>query len=310
MKRLFLVLVLQILISACGQQSPSVAPETAAVSASAPTAMDRAIPKMMADGQGSKKYDVAQGGAEQSLTEISEPQPNQPVGDSTSVKKYIALRHHLQIETPAEKMQATFDAAIAHCEALNCQMLSANFNKATPYNPPSASLYVRVSPRNVAIFLSGLAKNGEVMQHGRDSEDKTSQVVDTDARIKNLTELRDRLRIMLTDKSAKFKDIIEVERELANTQSQLDALSSMRKILSQETDLVAVNIDFTAAQGITEQGFFAPVARALKDAGRVMMESFGAVITFIMSALPWLLIGIPVLWLARRVWTKIKTKLM
>ena len=310
MKRLFLVLVLQILISACGQQSPSVAPETAAVSASAPTAMDRAIPKMMADGQGSKKYDVAQGGAEQSLTEISEPQPNQPVGDSTSVKKYIALRHHLQIETPAEKMQATFDAAIAHCEALNCQLLSANFNKATPYNPPSASLYVRVSPRNVAIFLSGLAKNGEVMQHGRDSEDKTSQVVDTDARIKNLTELRDRLRIMLTDKSAKFKDIIEVERELANTQSQLDALSSMRKILSQETDLVAVNIDFTAAQGITEQGFFAPVARALKDAGRVMMESFGAVITFIMSALPWLLIGIPVLWLARRVWTKIKTKLM
>ncbi len=310
MKRFFLVLVLQILISACGQQSPNLVPETAAVSASAPAAMDRAMPKIMADGQGSMKYGAAQGGAEQSLTEISEPQPSQPVGDSTSVKKYIALRHHLQIETPADKMQATFDAAIAHCEALNCQMLSANFNKATPYNPPSASLYVRVSPRNVAIFLSGLAKNGEVMQHGRDSEDKTSQVVDTDARIKNLTELRDRLRIMLTDKSAKFKDIIEVERELANTQSQLDAFNSMRKILSQETDLVAVNIDFTATQGITEQGFFAPVARALKDAGRVMMESFGAVITFIMSAIPWLLIGIPFIWLAGRIWTKIKTKLM
>lgn len=310
MKRLLLVLVLQILMSACGQQSPNVVPETAAVSASAPAAMDRAMPKIMADGQGSMKYGAAQGGAEQSLTEISEPQPIQPVGDSTSVKKYIALRHHLQIETPADKMQATFDAAIAHCEALNCQMLSANFNKATPYNPPSASLYVRVSPRNVAIFLSGLAKNGEVMQHGRDSEDKTSQVVDTDARIKNLTELRDRLRLMLTDKAAKFKDIIDVERELADTQSQLDALSSMRKVLSQETDLVAVNIDFTAAQGITEQGFFAPVASALKDAGFVMMQSFGAVITFIMSAIPWLLIGIPFIWLARRVWTKIKTKLM
>ena len=305
MQRLFLVLVLQILISACGQQLPSAAPESPAVSASAPAAMDRAMPKMMPDMQG-----AAQGGAEQSLTEISEPQPSQPIGDSTSVKKYIALRHHLQIETPADKMQATFDAAIAHCEALNCQLLSANFNKATPYNPPSASLYVRIPPRNVAIFLTGLAKNGEVMQHGRDSEDKTSQVVDTDARIKNLTELRDRLRIMLADKSAKFKDIIDVERELANTQSQLDAFNSMRKILSQETDLVAVNIDFVAAQGITEQGFFAPVARALKDAGRVMMESFGAVITFIMSALPWLLIGIPVIWLARRVWTKIKTKLM
>ena len=207
-------------------------------------------------------------------------------------------------------MQAAFDASIKHCEALNCQMLSANYNKETPYSPPSASLYVRIPPRNVEIFLSGLANSGEVMQHGRDSEDKTSQVVDTDARIKNLTELRDRLRAMLGDKAAKFKDIIDVERELANTQSQLDALSSMRKVLSQETDLVAVNINFTAAQGITEQGFFAPVARAFKNAGSVMMESFGSVITFVMGAIPWLLIGIPIIWLVRKYWAKIKTKLM
>ena len=295
MKRLFLVLLLPLLLIACGQQSPSASPEAA----SAPMSMERSVGKMAAD---------VQGGAEQSLTQISEPQPNEPVGDSTSVKKYIALRHHLQIETPADQMQAAFDASIKHCEALNCQLLSANYNKATPYSPPSASLYVRIPPRNVEIFLTGLAKNGEVLQHGRESEDKTSQVVDTDARIKNLSELRDRLRLMLTDKAAKFKDVIDVERELANTQSQLDALSSMRKVLSQETDLVAVNINFSAAQGITEQGFFAPVARAIKDAGFVMMQSFGAVITFIMSAIPWLLIGLPVIWLVRRVWVKIRTK--
>ena len=152
-------------------------------------------------------------------------------------------------------MQAAFDAAVKHCEALNCQLLSAYYNKETPYSPPSASLSARVPPRNVEIFLSGLAKNGEVLQHGRDSEDKTNQVVDTDARIKNLTELRDRLRMMLTDKSAKFKDIIDVERELANTQSQLDSMLSMRKILSQETDLVAVNINFTPHRALLSKVF-------------------------------------------------------
>ena len=62
------------------------------------------------------------------------------------------------------------------------------------------------------------------------------------------------------------------------------------------------------AQGITEQGFIAPVARALKDAGRVMMESFAALITFIMGAIPWMLIGIPLIWLLRKVWIKIRTK--
>jgi len=207
-------------------------------------------------------------------------------------------------------MQASFDAAVKHCEELNCQMLSATFNRETPYSPPSASLSVRVPPRNIEIFLTGLAQNGEVISHSRDSEDKTNQVVDIDARIKNLTELRDRLRVMLGDKSAKFKDIIDVERELANTQSELDSISSFRKILSQETDLVAVNIDFSAAQGITEQGFFAPVARALKDAGHVMMESFAAVITFLMSAIPWLLIGVPILLLVRKYWARIKAKIL
>lgn len=295
-KHIVLVLVLQLLMAACGQQAASVAPETASDVVAAPAPAARSIGKMAAN---------VPSGAEQGLTELSEPTNN-----ISPIKKYIALRHHLQIETRAERMQATFDAAVSHCEALNCQLISAYYNKETPYNPPSASLSARVPPRNVEIFLTGLAKNGEVLQHGRDSEDKTNLVVDTDARIKNLTELRDRLRAMLADKSAKFKDIIEVERELSNTQSQLDSMLSMRKILSQETDLVAVSIDFSAAQGITEQGFFAPVARALKDAGRVMMESFGAVITFVMRAIPWLLIGIPIIWLVRKYWTKIKAKLM
>ena len=284
---IFVVFIL--ILMSCGKQNAAdVAPDvgsesTRAVASSAKMASDSA------------------GAAVQGLTEISEPV-------LTSAKKYIALRHHLQIETSAEKMQASFDAALKHCEALSCQLLSANFNRETPYSPPSASLSVRVPPRNVTIFLSGLAKNGEVMQHGRDSEDKTNQVVDADARISNLTNLRDRLRLMLSDKTAKFKDIIEVERELANTQSELDSMTSVRKILALETDLVAVNIDFTAAQGITEQGFFAPVLRAFQSAGQVFMESIATVITFLMAAIPWLLIGIPIVWLVRRYWLKLTIK--
>lgn len=250
--------------------------------------------------------DAVMGGAEQSMVEATEPNSPPP----EELKKYIALRHHLTIELEAEAMQSVFDATLKQCESLHCQILTANVNKGTPYSPPSASLSVRMPPRNVEVFLSGLAKSGEVMQHLREAEDKTNQVVDADARIKNLTELRDRLRTMLNDKSAKFKDVIEVERELANTQSQLDSYLSMRKVLSLETDYVAMNIDFSAKQGITEQGFFAPVAKALKGSGRVMMESLAAVITFVMTALPWLLIGIPLILLARRFWLKIKNKFL
>ena len=298
--KLFLIIVLtSVLLAACGQkdQAQSSAPSPAAESA--PAVMDMARAKIA-------------GGGEQALTETSEPnQTNSQTSDAIAeTKRYVALRHSLVVETPAQQMQAAFDATVQHCEQLKCQILSANFNRETQFNPPSANLSVRIPPRSVAVFLTGLAQNGEVLSHGRTAEDKTDAVIDADARIKNLTELRDKLRVMLTDKSAKFKDVIDVERELANTQAQLDTMNGVRKALAQETELVAVNIDFTAAQNITQRGFFGPVAAALHNAGHVMMDSLASVITFIVSALPWLLIGIPVLILVRKFWLKLKTKLL
>lgn len=290
-------LLLFSLLTACDQQSPeSVSPAPVLESS-----IKRALPA--SDMAASAK--VA-GGGEQSLTEFSEPAS---IAASSSSKRFIALRHALTVETPASKMQAAFDATAAHCEKLQCQILSANFNRATPYSPPSASLALRIPPRSVEVFIAGLAKSGEILQHHRNSEDKTDAVIDTEARIKNLTDLRNRLRTMLQDKSAKFRDVIEIERELANTQAQLDSLHGIRKVLAQETEMVAVNIDFTAAQSVTETGFFAPVALALNNAGRIMMESLANVITFIMAALPWLIFGIPIILLVRQFWTRIKTKL-
>ncbi|HSF70976.1 MAG TPA: DUF4349 domain-containing protein, partial [Methylotenera sp.] len=120
MKRLLLVLLLPLLIVSCGKQSDSSTPE--ASSNVAPTAMApelRGMAKMSAD--------IEQSGAEQGLTELSEPRLSELANgtDSSALKKYIALRHHLQIETSSEQMQASFDAALKHCEALSCELLSA-----------------------------------------------------------------------------------------------------------------------------------------------------------------------------------------
>jgi len=290
MKKIMPLIALSIALVACGQPVPE------ADVASAPADMARAAPNHLAD---------SMGGAELSMTEASEPASPQA---KPEVKKYVALRHQLMVEVEAPAMQTAFDAAVAHCEALQCQLISANFHRHTQFSPPSAFLHARIPPRHVALFLDGLAKGGEIVQHGREAEDKTHQVVDTEARIKNLTELRDRLRLMLTDKSARFKDIIEVERELASTQSQLESLLSMRKVLALETDLVEMHVSFSAKQGITQQGFFAPVVNAVKKAGHVMVESLAKLITFVVNLLPWLVFGIPVLLVLRKLWRKSKQK--
>ncbi len=287
-----IALSLLLLLAACGQ-----APQNAASYEAAPVA---ASPKMA-------KMDQARiaGASEQSLTELSEPVADAQAGE---VQRFIAMRHSLAVETPAEEMQKNFDATIAHCSQIKCQLLSANFNRQTQYSAPSASISARVPPRSLQVFLTGLAKSGEILEHHRESEDKTDAVIDAEARIKNLTELRDRLREMLNKRTGSLKDIIEVERELANTQAQLESVLGMRKVLAQETEMVAVNIEFRAKQSVTETGFFAPVLKALDDAGQVMMQSLANVITFIVAALPWLLLGIPFLLVIKRLWRWIKSK--
>ncbi len=237
-----------------------------------------------------------------------EPGAQKSDGADIASRRYIAMRHQLLVELPADRMQAVFDTTARQCEQLHCQMLSADYNRATQYAPPSASIALRIPPAALASLLQGLAANGEVLQHHRQSEDKTDQVIDADARIKNMTELRDRLRAMLASGKGSLKDIVEVERELANTQAQLDSIAGVRKVLAQETEMVAVSIDFQAIAGLRDAGFFAPVARAWHESGEVMMSSVAAIISFLAAVLPWLVIVLPLFIGLRRLWRKFRAR--
>lgn len=277
---------------ACGQQERS---GEEPVASQVPRAMAPAPAEVVPDMAMTKTA----GGGEQSLTELTEPSKSGMDG-----KRYIAMRHALVVEVEAIGLQASFDATVRHCEQLSCQILSASYNRETSYSPPSASLSARIPPRSLEIFLTGLAKSAEVLQHHRQSEDKTDAVIDAEARIKNLTELRDRLRTMLATHPGRLKDVLDVERELASTQSQLDSIHAIRKVLAQETELIAVNVDFQAARRISEKGFFYPVIAAWDQAGRVLMESVAAIISLVAALLPWVIIGIPLIWLGKGLWKK------
>ena len=235
--------------------------------------------------------------------EASMPEP----GQDQVLKKYIALHHYITLETPTDSMQKVFNAAMSRCQALHCEILAANYSD-DKIQPPSANLSARMSPASVDTFIAGFDKSVEITQHQRTSEDKTDQVVDTEARIKNLIEFRDSLREMLKNKTAKFKDLIEVQRELVNTQSEIDSLQTMRKMLAKETDLVALDISFIAKQGVTEHGCFAPVAEAFKQAGSILMTGFANMILMFVRAIPWILLAIPVVIFIRKRWAKIKAK--
>lgn len=122
-------------------------------------------------------------------------------------------------------------------------------------------------------------------------------MIDVDAKIKNLIELRDRLRQLLASPGGSLKDAVEVERELSRVQSELDSFQMKRKVLANETEKTAVEITFRSRKSVAKTGTFSPIPAALRDAGGVLAYSIAVAITFVVAVIPWLIIFIPTFWL-------------
>ena len=257
-------LLLTIVLAACGE-SPQMAPAPA-MSMVEPAAMQRMQ-------------------AEDGAT-ASEP-------GATTEPKYLAERQFWVFELPEDKIEARWRAHVELCRK-DCEVLNAALNKSA-HSPVSASLQIRVG-RPVAEKLLGAMRSPEVTEQRVEREDKTLQVVDVEARLNNLGELRDRLRALLANRSGALKDILETERELARVQSELDSMLAQRKALANETEKILLFAEYRPEPSIGETGAMQPLLEAWRSAGRAFAESLSQALLFIVRVLPWLVIVAPAIW--------------
>jgi hypothetical protein len=268
-----------LLLGACGKQTPDSVASEARMAMTAPgsAAMDKRA----------RDSAQAQAGVE-----------------AAPLRRYLAVRHDLQIQTEANAVEQAWRQANEACEAAGCEVLSSMLTRDDQRRPASAQLEARVPPDKLDAFLKQVSALGSVGQHSKTAEDKTDEVVDTDARLKNMSEFRDHLRSLMSTPGAKLKDLIDVERELVRVQSELDSLASRRKALSNQTDKVHVALSFSARPSVLEAGVWSPVSDAVRGAGRMLAYSLAGLISFVVAVLPWALMLALVGWGARALWRR------
>ena len=232
---------------------------------------------------------------------------SEPVAFAQS-QRFIAERHKLEVVTSETQLQKSWESVIAFCGTIRCEVVSSTITAKTGNLDPSGSMALRVAPEDLPKLLGEVEKVGKLVQHTTEREDKTTQVVDTEARIKNLTAFRDNLRAMLARPSATVKDLVEIQKQLADTQSELDGETAQRKILANETEKVAVAIDFRVDRTGKGRGAFSEIWDALSDSASVLAESTAALITVIVAVIPWLILIVPAIWLLRRTWKTYRRK--
>lgn len=246
---------------------------------------------------------VAQAGAPPMAMSAKAADSSVAVNDQTLSRRYVAVRHELNILTAEDAVEAAWQSANQACLAAGCEVLASVVSRDENRRPSNASLQARVPPAALDAFLAQVTALGSVGQHARSADDQTDAVIDTEARLKNMTAFRDRLRALLATPGAKLKDVIDVERELVRVQSELDSLASRRKALAQQTDMVHVSINFQAQPSVLETGIWAPVRDAIAGAGRGFASSVAKIIALFVFLLPWAIAALAG-FLAVRAWLR------
>ncbi len=222
--------------------------------------------------------------------------------------RYLAVRQKVAVVAPGAELAKSLEAVIAFCGTIQCEVVSSNITSQTGELAPSGSVSLRVRPGDVDKLIAYVGKQGKVAQHATETEDKTAAVVDTDARIKNLAEFRDNLRKMLARPAVNVKDLVEIQEKLEDVQAQLDGETARRKVLANETEKVAVEIEFRAERTTASVSVFKPIGDAVRDSASVLSESLASLITAVVAVIPWLIVIVPGGWFLVKAWRRMRRK--
>lgn len=221
-------------------------------------------------------------------------------------QRYIAESHEVYIVTSEADLEKSWNSVVAFCGTIQCEIVSSKLINRASGETPSGAISLRVVPQDLSKILTEAQSVGKVTQHTTGREDKTTEVVDTEAKLKNLQTFRDNLRAMMSKPSATVRDLIEIQQQLTETQSEIDSETTQRKILANETEKIAVELNFNVEDSLSSRGAFAPIRTALRESGSVLLESTADAITLVFAATPWLLLIIAVIWILVRIWRRRK----
>ena len=223
-------------------------------------------------------------------------------------QRFIAERHKFEVITSDSELQKSWESAVTFCGTIQCEVVSSSITMHNGESPPLGDMNLRVVPEDLNKLVAHIEKLGKIAQHTTEREDKTAAVIDTEARIKNLISFRDSLRAMLAKPSARVQDLVEIQKQLTDTQSELDGQAAQRKILANETEKIAVEISLRVERSTGAPGGFAQIWSALRESGAVLGESTASLITTIVAVIPWLVLIVPGIWLLAKAWRALRLR--
>lgn len=219
----------------------------------------------------------------------------------------LAYEYDYGIETPAKQVKALMarhETACAAAGQSRCQVVASNLREIDE-DRLGGTLELRASPVWLKTFRDGVggeakAAGGRIISSQVTSEDLSRQIVDTEARLRAMTTLRDRLQALLASRPGKLSDLVEIERELARVQGDIDSSQSQLAVMRGRVTMSSLTIRYSSTGTIAPRGVWSPLVGAFTDFIGIVAFTLAAMVRLIAWLLPWVLIGGGLLWVFRK----------
>ncbi|XUU59464.1 DUF4349 domain-containing protein [Erythrobacter sp. HA6-11] len=288
-KSLLLFGISALALAGCSQEGGDAVYENVAVATADSEVVEEASPAIEAQRTGSE-----------AANDI-EPQ-------SATAAPQIAYRYALGFRLPAAAIKPLQSKHADMCEARGpsvCRIISmqqADQDGEYAYG----SLQIAVAAKSARAFSKELEASSEgaeatLISSSIQGEDLSKQIVDTEARLRARTLLRDRLMEVLRTRKGTVAELVEAERGVAQVNQEIDQARSWLNEVRGRVAFSQMSISYESGARVTG-GFSEPIRSAWGSLGGIL----GSMIAFLMVATTVILpLGL-LAWLGFKLWKRVR----
>lgn len=229
-----------------------------------------------------------------------------PIAVAAANAPRIAYVYEYGYRLAAERIPEVQRRQADLCERLGpgqCQILDMRQSGAEG-NYASGSLSLAVAAPRARAFGAELGRvagsaGGAQVSGSIAGEDLSKQMVDTEARLRARTVLRDRLMEVLATRKGTVAELVEAERGVAQVNEEIDQARSWLTEMQNRVNFSRVNLTYEAGSPVSG-GFLAPIRGALGSVGTVLGTIIAMLIMVAAVAVPLGLVGLAIRWAVLR----------
>ncbi|MDZ4711960.1 MAG: DUF4349 domain-containing protein [bacterium] len=212
---------------------------------------------------------------------------------SSSVEKSFSVLERMIIKSGTMNMEVDkYDDAERRIkdEVLRFKGYITNSNSSVNVSgKKQGNIEARIPSANYDEFISSIGQAGKVISQNISGNDVTEEFIDLEARTATQRELERRLLQLLSEKTAKLVDVVEVEEKLSEVRENIESTEGRMKFLKDQSSFSTLNVSMfepSLLQTTSGGGFFYEITNGFKSGLEGFTDVISWMIAFIIAFSP------------------------